>query len=86
MITVTFHCGGCDAVAQGTKPLYKPFHGSQGSWGFGQHRWDAIETVAPEGWLAADPWTAMCYCPTCAKEVMDDTPKSPAPSADEAGK
>ena len=65
-ITVTFTCAGCFAVVPGTKPLYKV---AQRSYGPGQY--DTAASAAPTGWIAYDPYTGCCYCPTCWKEVVD---------------
>lgn len=73
MITVTFHCGGCDAKAEGTAPLREKFYGLNGRpYGFGNYIWDTPEEVKPEGWTASDIIGAT-YCPGCTKSLVQDT-------------
>lgn len=67
-VRVTFHCGGCDAVAPGTKPLYREFRGSCGTWGVGHYHVPSPEDVCPEGWIAYDLIGAT-YCPKCWAEI-----------------
>jgi len=70
MITINFSCGGCFKEAKGTTFLRRRFHGVNGqSYGFGSWKTDPIESVAPEGWVAFDPYTACCYCPDCWAEI-----------------
>ena len=54
MATVKFVCSGCDAEAEGTTHL---------------HRRGSIQDVAPDGWIAFDPYTGCCYCPKCWKDI-----------------
>jgi hypothetical protein len=69
MITVTFHCGGCDAVAPAIRPIYRNFEGITGKpYGFGKYVWETPEQIKPEGWTAADLIGAT-YCPKCTKEL-----------------
>lgn len=71
MITVTFHCGGCDAKAEGTRPIRQRFEGIAGKpWGFGTYVTDNIEDVAPEGWIVFD-LIGCTYCPACADEIAE---------------
>ena len=70
MVTIKLSCGGCDATAEFT--IRKRFHGITGrSHGFGTWKWDSIDANTPEGWTAADPWTAMAYCPRCFEEICE---------------
>lgn len=65
-VTVQFECGGCFAKASGTKWLEREFHSFSGKGrGFGVHRYTTPQDVAPEGWVAFDPYTGCCYCPEC---------------------
>lgn len=66
-VTVTFHCGGCDAVAVGTDSLRREFRSFSGqSHGFGSVvPSNTVEDVTPPGWCAYDPWTYATYCPDC---------------------
>lgn len=71
-VTLKFSCNGCDAVAEGTGRLCKEFLSFSGrDYGFGTLRWiTKPEDVAPEGWIAADDYTYMTYCPACWAEIM----------------
>ena len=70
MITVTFHCGGCFARAEGTAPLRRKFRSFAGrSHGIGVFDWDTPDKVTPEGWTASDLIGAT-YCPDCTKELV----------------
>jgi hypothetical protein len=77
-VRVIFSCGGCDAVVEGTKWLSKRFESLSGrDHGFGGPVWDVrVEDVVPEGWVAFDPYTYCCYCPTCWAGITAD--KEPA--------
>ena len=71
-VTVHFSCGGCDAEAEGTTFLQRSFRGTNGSWGWGSVvDINTVESVAPEGWIAFDPYTQCCYCPECWKSIED---------------
>ena len=72
MITVTFSCCGCDAVAKGTEGLRRQFLSITGrDYGFGSYRYDTAEDVTPEGWIAFDPYTGCTYCPDCWASIKD---------------
>jgi len=66
-VRVLFECNGCDAKAEGTAPLRKRFVSVSGrDHGFGAARWENTpDDVAPVGWIAADPYTYVTYCPEC---------------------
>jgi len=65
-IEAVFKCGGCFAEAKGTRPMRREFVGIGGrSYGFGSYRFEDARDVAPEGWVAFDPYTGCCYCPEC---------------------
>lgn len=69
-VTVHFSCGGCDAETKGTTFLRRHFDSINGSgYGFGNWRLDTPQDVAPEGWIAFDPYTGACYCPTCWADI-----------------
>lgn len=80
-VTVKFSCGGCDAVADGTTFLRREFVSVSGrSYGFGSFRpANAVEDVTPEGWVAFDPYTGCCYCPTCWASIVDAKPLEARP-------
>jgi hypothetical protein len=41
--------------------------------GIGGAVWDvAVEDVIPDGWIAFDPFTYCCYCPTCWAGIVAD--------------
>lgn len=67
-ISLTFHCGGCDATAPGTDRIRQRFEGTQGNWGFGHHVETKASDLAPEGWVAFDLIGAT-YCPKCADDI-----------------
>lgn len=71
-VRVIFECGGCDAKSEGTKALRKRFMSVSGrDYGIGGPVWDvSVEDVVPEGWIAFDPITYCCYCPTCWDGIM----------------
>lgn len=73
-VTVKFSCNGCNAVAEGTKPLRREFVSFSGrSYGWGTHRMTVgVEDVLPEGWVAFDPCTQCCYCPTCWAGIVGE--------------
>jgi len=55
-VLVIFKCDGClDGQIDGTKWL---------------NRKDAIQDIAPKGWIAFDPFTGCCYCPSCWEDIM----------------
>ena len=74
MIDLIFKCGGCDAQAVGTGPLRRCFERAIPTGGFGVWKWARPETVTPEGWVAADPYTGCCYCPTCWAGIEGTAP------------
>ena len=73
MIEVKFSCSGCDAEAWGTAPLTESFVSITGrSYGFGSYRPDnTVRDVTPDGWVAYDPYTNVCYCQECWKQIED---------------
>lgn len=71
-VVVTCKCDGCDAETVGTGRLKMEFVSFSGrDHGFGTRRWvNTPDSVAPEGWIASDPYTGCCYCPACWDEIM----------------
>ena len=71
MITLTFNCGGCNAVEKGTSWLKREFVSVNGkSHGFGSFQMvNTPQDLAPEGWIAFDPVTSCTYCPECWAEI-----------------
>lgn len=68
MIKIQFECGGCDATE--TAHLQRHFHSVTGrSWGIGHYTYDTPQDVAPDGWIAFDPYTGCTYCPACWKSI-----------------
>lgn len=65
-VIILFRCNGCDAQAEGVRPLRRTFisFGGRGH-RFGRYHEDAASTLAPEGWIAFDPYTSATYCPDC---------------------
>jgi hypothetical protein len=82
-VHVEFRCGGCDAVASGTRfitrPKEKVFGGGRGGF-YRTLPWD-VDDVVPEGWVASDPYTGCCYCPKCWAEIeeIDDRREATPP-------
>lgn len=69
-VNIQFSCGGCQATAEGTSPIRRRFESFSGRpWGLGGYKVDTIESVTPDGWIAFDPYTQCCYCPTCWAEI-----------------
>ena len=72
-VKVKFECGGCFAEAEGTDWLssgvrYEPAGFSLPGVGAMSRRYDDgpdVQAVAPEGWIAYDPYTQCTYCPDC---------------------
>lgn len=78
-VRVTFHCGGCDAVADGTRALQQRFVSFSGrGHGFGSYEYDTARDVVPSGWVAYDMIGAT-YCPKCAEELW---PAQESPDAE----
>ncbi len=70
MITVKFHCSGCNAVADGKEPLRNTFVSICGrAYGLGSYHEDRASEVAPDGWIAFDPYTQVTYCPDCWADI-----------------
>ena len=68
MIKIIFECGGCDATTESW--LKREFRSVSGrSWGFGSYHYDTPQDVAPEGWIAFDPYTGCTYCSKCWQEI-----------------
>jgi len=65
-VTVSFACGGCYATAGPflyTHQYNPPRNGMVKSW------LPPIATLAPEGWVAFDPYTNCTYCKECWKGI-----------------
>lgn len=83
-VRLMFECDGCTAKSDGTGRMVRKFQPvAERTEGFDVWRWVASpEELAPEGWIAADPWTSCCYCPKCWQEIMEDPnglrPQAPA--------
>jgi len=74
-VTVLFRCSGCDATAQGTKPLTREFRSLCGrDHGFGSFVTTTVDSVCPPGWWAWDPYTLATYCPACRSEIEQGAP------------
>ena len=72
-VTVKFTCDGCFKEEVGTTFLSRHFDSLSGKgYGFGTWRTDTPQDVAPEGWVAFDPYTGCCYCPECWAEIEGD--------------
>jgi hypothetical protein len=72
MMTLTFACSGCSATAQGTRALGRTVDSINGrGYGFGSYRYNTPQDVAPDGWIAFDPYTGYTYCPQCWGEITE---------------
>jgi hypothetical protein len=72
-VRVIFGCDSCDAKAEGV--LRRRFEGLSGRpWGVGKYITDTPDDVAPEGWVAFDPYTSCCYCPACWASILAPEP------------
>ncbi len=73
-VTVNFKCSGCFTETKGTTFLRRRFISTDGkAHGVGRYVIDTPQDVAPEGWIAFDPYTGCCYCPDCWKEFENGT-------------
>jgi len=67
-LRLIYECGGCDATAEAhMERHFDSFNGK--GYGFGKWREDRPQDVAPDGWIAYDPWTSCTYCPACWAEI-----------------
>jgi len=75
-VELTYRCSGCDAVVHGIEPMRKEFVSISGKpYGFGSPRWVRNpDDLAPQGWMAADPYTYATYCPECWRRIEDGEP------------
>ena len=63
-VEVVYQCDGCDATTQATlRSRFVSFSGRDS--GFGSVVEDKASGVAPEDWVAFDPYTFCTYCPAC---------------------
>lgn len=82
-VTVKFKCSGCFIETEGTHFLKRQFRSfNETPWGVGTYHYDSPQDVAPEGWIAFDPYTGCCYCPKCWAEIEAYTPDQEPPSHD----
>ena len=71
-VTVSFQCDGCFRIDGGI-PVESEFRSLTGrSHGFGAHSVPSVDTLAPTDWVAFDPYTGRCYCPSCWREIVKD--------------
>jgi hypothetical protein len=67
-VVAEYLCDGCDARA--TARLTSEFVSVSGrGHGFGARVEDKASKVAPEGWVAFDPYTGCTYCATCWADI-----------------
>lgn len=70
-IIITFKCGGCEAVVK-SGIVNREFISLNGlGHGWGHYEYPSIRDAAPEDWMAFDPYTGCCYCPTCWKSIEE---------------
>ena len=65
-IKITFECGGCDAAEVVRVSMVIVAEVPSGTY----YRQPKIEDATPKGWVAFDPFTHCCYCPTCWADIM----------------
>ncbi len=85
-VFIRFKCGGCPAEADGTTWLARHtevLHNTPDGQ-YVRYSIPDVQTVAPEGWIAHDPWTGCCYCPTCWAWLLSDDPNKHQLAAAEA--
>ena len=70
-IEVHFKCSGCDAVADGTRPIRRDFIPRWNSSEWGAFKVESVTNVTPPGWVPFCPAGAT-YCPKCAKEIWPE--------------
>ncbi|MDX1406789.1 MAG: hypothetical protein R3330_01615 [Saprospiraceae bacterium] len=66
MIRVIFECSGCHEAAEPVMLQSErvPLGGS-----FYTYREPSMQDIAPEGWVAFDPYTQCTYCPACWESI-----------------
>ena len=64
-ITVKYECGGCFKSEEWKRPQRRFISINGKGYGFGSYKTDDLESVAPDGWVAFDPYTGCTYCPEC---------------------
>lgn len=70
-IVATFNCDGCHRFQASKKIPQRRFIGVNGkSHGFGHWEYDTFEDIAPNDWVAFDPYTGCCYCPECWAGIL----------------
>jgi len=72
-IKITFECSGCFVTVAGTRPLgsrWDAIHTFSDGGSVGRYVDDRPQDVAPEGWVAFDPYTRCCYCPKCWASII----------------
>ena len=67
-ITLNFSCGGCDAAAPSTTFLSRRRRDPK-------TLTTAVQSIAPDGWIAFDPYTSCTYCPKCWAEIEGYEPE-----------
>lgn len=68
-VTVEFQCGGCHEKEPGKNfgIIKQPLE--QVSPNFARRLPWNVDEVTPDGWIASDPYTGACYCPSCWWEI-----------------
>lgn len=77
-IKTIFECGGCLKKEDGKSPQSRFLSLTGKGYGLGSYVEDKISDLAPEGWIAFDPYTQCTYCPECWDEIEAVEPKSEA--------
>lgn len=75
-VTITYACNGCFATetVSGIVQRHEVIVPSAITVGGVDYdrclvRTPTIKNSAPEGWVAFDPYTGVCYCPKCWAEI-----------------
>ena len=69
-VRVIFECDGCPSKTEAR--LKSEFVSISGrSYGLGRRIEQKASELAPDGWIAFDPYTGCCYCPTCWQSIME---------------
>lgn len=71
-VKVTFECDGCFAEAGEPVSVKRRFESFSGrGHGFGVE--EKVSDLAPDGWIAFDPFTSCTYCPDCWASITNGT-------------
>jgi len=72
MIKTIFQCDECFTESPGDELTREVRSITERSSGLGTYRYTTAREVAPDGWVAFDPYTGCTYCPKCWAEIEDE--------------